>query len=143
MSTQSIYDAFNSYVSTNLGSIRGSDAAQVAYLGKTFLPEAETPYLSLHMPVLDEHMITTGTLGVLQWLGTFQVNCYWPIGTGTEEVTGQQDDVKGLFFNGFSLVTADGYYIRFFAPGARPLLLDGAWACGPVQARWFLHEVTA
>ena len=31
--TLNIYDAFNSYLSSNIGSIRGAVAAQVAYLG--------------------------------------------------------------------------------------------------------------
>jgi hypothetical protein len=138
--TLNVYDALNAYLSANIGSIRGAVAAQVAYLGKTFVPEAETPYLSVHMPVLNQHMITTGTQGVNQWDGMLQVNCYWPIGTGTEEVTGQQDDVKALFPNGFSVETSDSFYLRFFAPNARPLLFDGAWVCGPVQMRWFLHD---
>ena len=138
--TLNIYDAFNSYLSSNIGSIRGAVAAQVAYLGKTFVPEAETPYLSVSMPGLNQHMITTGTQGVNQWDGIFQIMCYWPIGGGTEEVTGQQDDVKALVPHGFSVETTDGFYVRFFAPSAQPLAFDGAWICGSVRLRWFLHD---
>ena len=143
MSEVAIFDAINGYLETNIGTIPGALLANVAFLGKTYVPEAETPFISLSMPAIGGKMLSTGTLGVYEWRGIFQLNCYWPIGGGLEEVLQQRDAARGLFPVGLSIATADSHTIRFFAPSVRPLLQGGAWITGPVQCPWFLHEVTA
>lgn len=132
-----IHDALNSYVQNNLPNF---DAANTAFLGRSYTPEANTPYLALEMVAFDGDMITTGTAGVYQHKGILQVSCNWPAGQGSEEVAAQMDDVRGIFPNGLSVTTSGGLVIRFFQARPKPILPDEGWIKGIIHAPWFALE---
>lgn len=139
MSQASIFQAINAQLAT----MPGIDEPNVAWLGVSYVPQAETPYIDTSMPALSSHMLTVGKAGVREWRGTFRVTCNWPIGGGIDDAMSQTDAVSALFPNGTTLPTSDGWVVKFSAPDPKPPLQDGTWVKGIVDLPWFLHEVTA
>lgn len=138
MSEATIFKAIN----TQMATLPNIDENNTAWLGVAYVPQAETPYLDLSMPAITAKMITVGKAGVLEWRGIYQVTCNWPIGGGIDDVLVQRDAVRALFPNGLSLLTDDGWYVKFFAADPKPLIQDGGWLRGIIQVPWLLHEVT-
>lgn len=138
MSQASIFQAINAQLST----LPNIDEPNVAWLGVAYVPQAETPYMDTSMPAITAKMITVGKAGVYEWRGIYRVACNWPMGGGIDDVLAQSDAVRALFQNGTTLLTSDGWTVKFFAPDPKPLLQDGAWIKGIVEMPWFLHEVT-
>lgn len=133
---QGIFDAINAQLQTlpNIADI------QVIYLGVAGQPEAETPYLSTAMPAFSAIMLTVGSIGILQWKGIYQVSVNFPLGNGTESVTGWMTPIRQLFPIGLTLPTAEGWGVKFLAPTPRGIIPDGAYLRGIVHCPWLLHE---
>ena len=134
---EEIYDAFDAQLMT----LPNIDTNNVAFLGRAYAPQAETPYLATSMPAIKGAMITAGPNGVYQWDGVYQVEVNWPIGGGKQNCLAQSAAVRALFPNALTLTTANGFFIRCKRSTVRPILQDGAWLRAPVQVQWLLHEV--
>lgn len=134
---EEIYDALDAQLLT----LPNIDTPNVAFLGTTYVPQAETPYLATSMPAIKGAMITAGPNGVYQWDGVYQVQCNWPIGAGKQNCLAQSKSVRDLFPNALTLTTANGFFIRCRRATVRPLMQDGAWLRAMVQVPWLLQEV--
>jgi hypothetical protein len=140
MSEVSFLDALDGHIDANLAAIPYAASATTIYFGRTYVPEAGTPFITTACP-MSGRMITAGQRGVYEWQGIYRVTCFWPTGSGRVEVSEQRDAVRALFTNGMSLATTDGLTMRFKASQVRPLLQTGAWLAGIVEAPWFCHEM--
>ena len=133
---QEISDALDAQLVT----VPNLDLTNIAYLGRFYSPEAETPYLATSMPMLDTKMITLGPTGVFQWMGLYQVQANWPAGGGLQNLTEQLDAIRAVFPNALTLTTFSGFFIRCYKAQIKPPFSDGAWLRGAVHVPWFLQE---
>lgn len=109
----------------------------VAWEDTVYRPTPGTPYLATSMPARTSQAMTPGAIGPVEWRGTYQINVFYPVGTGLVPVASAADAIANLFPRG-TAISVEGHteQIKIQLPRVVPGVQQPDWILVPVQIDW-------